>query len=280
MSAPDGHGGAFDGLFDGLLDDAAIFPPGDLPLDRAVSAHLRHRQAPYAGLVGPFVVSAGALDDLAAVVAPLPPGALEIAVTAPVPDLAQALDAAEAIPAVTIVAVEVALPDGMPPDDAVDIVGRRSEGRVFVELPRDERREPLLVALARAGYAAKLRTGGLVADLHPSEQELAAAVVAAVAAGVPFKATAGLHHAVRNTDPATGFEQHGFLNLIVATDAALAGGDAGEVAAILADRDGARIAARAARVSPRVRGAFRSFGTCSILEPVEELAALGLAVPA
>jgi hypothetical protein len=203
----------------------------------------------------------------------------------PVPALAEALEAADAIPAVTVVAVEAALPDGMSVDVAVQLVdrvllGRGRQVRVFVEVPRDERRLPLLAALATAGYAAKLRTGGLVADLHPSEEELAAAVVAAVRAGVPFKATAGLHHAVRNTDPETGFEQHGFLNLLVATDAALAGADRAEVAALLADRDGARVADRAAAVSPRAREAFCSFGTCSILEPVEELGALGVVVPA
>ena len=49
--------------------------------------------------------------------------------------------------------------------------------------------------------------------------------VACLSAGVAFKATAGLHHAVRNTDPATGFEQHGFLNLLAAVDAAHRGAD-------------------------------------------------------
>ena len=266
------------GLFARLLDDAAIFPPGDLPLDRAVAAHLRHRESAHAALVGPFVAGAGALGELAPVVASLASGSLEIALTATVPTLAAALDDAEAIAAVRVVAVEVALPADMTPDDAIEIVGRRNAGRVFVELPRDERRSPLLAALAREGYAAKLRTGGVVADLHPSERELAEAVVAAVAADVPFKATAGLHHAVRNTDPTTGFEQHGFLNLIVGTDAARAGADVADVAGILAERDGARLAERAGRVSPRVRESFRSFGTCSIAEPVAELAALGLLV--
>jgi len=31
---------------------------------------------------------------------------------------------------------------------------------------------------------------------------------------VLFKSTAGLHHAPRNADPPTGFEQHGFRNLL------------------------------------------------------------------
>lgn len=41
-------------LFSGLCDDAAIFPPGDLPLPQAVPAHRLHRAAWYAELVGPF----------------------------------------------------------------------------------------------------------------------------------------------------------------------------------------------------------------------------------
>ena len=39
-----------------LVDDAAIFPPGNAPLEEAVPAHREHRAAPYGDLVGPFVV--------------------------------------------------------------------------------------------------------------------------------------------------------------------------------------------------------------------------------
>ncbi|MFI2708129.1 hypothetical protein ACH5WX_11335, partial [Nocardioides sp. CER28] len=111
---------------------------------------------------------------------------------------------------------------------------------------------------------------------HPSEKELASVVVATVRAGVPFKATAGLHHAVRNTDRATGFEQHGFLNLLVATAAARRGAQPAEVARLLAERDPARVVAGVRHVDASVRRWFRSFGTCSIIEPVGELAELGL----
>jgi hypothetical protein len=260
-----------------LLDDAAMFPPGDLPLHRAVPAHTEHRRAPYGALVGPLVVAASAHDELADATAGLPPGSLAVALTVPVPRLGEALAAAGRLPAVRVVAVEVSLPDGMAPAAAVDEVGRHADGvRVFVVLPRDDRREPVLAAVAGAGHAAKLRTGGPSAADHPDEEELAAAVVSVVRAGVAFKATAGLHHAVRNTDAATGFEQHGFLNLLLATAAAGSGAGPADVARLLAERDPDVLVTAVRRTDPAVRERFRSFGTCSITEPVDELARLGL----
>jgi len=90
------------GLLTSLLDDAAIFPPGDLPLEQAVPAHLAHQQAWYGDLVGHFVVAASALQDLARVVAPLRPGSLAVVMTAPAPMLAQALAAAASVPALRV----------------------------------------------------------------------------------------------------------------------------------------------------------------------------------
>ena len=66
-------------------------------------------------------------------------------------------------------------------------------------------------------------------------------------------------------------EQHGFANLLTATGAALTGADDDQVAAALAERDPKRVAAGLAGLDPGVRRSFRSFGTCSIDEPVEEL---------
>lgn len=279
--------------FDALLDDAAIFPPGNLPLGQAIRAHLAHELGEHGRLVGPLVVGQADLPALAELTGDLPVGSLPLTVTVPSPDTAGlALDRARAIAAVRLVALEVAVPDGLAADAVVPALDaalggsgrgdRPADGSptVYVEVPRDDRREPLFAALAATSYLAKLRTGGVRADLHPDEFELGAAVLTAVRSGVAFKATAGLHHAIRNTDPVTGFEQHGFLNLLAATDAALAGAGQDEVVGWLAERDGRRVAARVADVSPRVRGAFRSFGTCSVADPVAELAALGLLAPA
>ncbi|MFE6610459.1 hypothetical protein [Amycolatopsis sp. NPDC057786] len=269
-------GGRIPALFAGLCDDAAVFPPGLAPLPDAVAAHDEHLSAWYAGLVGPLVIAATALGDLAEVLGdrttPLP-----VSVTLPggPSQLDGVLDAVDKLP-VNLDALEIAVPEGMGPDEVLTALSRAT-APVFVEIPRDDRRVLLLTALSGTGHHAKFRTGGVRADLYPGEAELAASVRAAVEAGVPFKATAGLHHALRNTDPDTGFEQHGFLNLMLATDAVLTDGDA---EAVLAERDGAVIAARlreldADRVAA-LRAAFTSFGTCSITDPLTELAGLGL----
>ncbi|WP_253854035.1 hypothetical protein [Prauserella alba] len=266
----------------GLCDDAAVFPPGLAPLPDAVSRHRGHRSAAYRDLVGPLVLAAPALDELGPLLRP--DDELALAVTAPAgPDqLAGAVEAAAALP-VRIVATEIAVPGDVGEFfaelDALDL----PDATIHVEVPRDERRPAVLAGLAERGLRAKFRTGGVRAELHPREAELAAAVVAAVRADIAFKATAGLHHAIRNTDPETGFEQHGFLNLLLATDAALQGSDESVVAGLLARRDGAAIAAAVrdlgAERASTVRRSFVSFGTCSILEPLAELVELDL-IPA
>ncbi len=50
--------------FDGFFDDAAIFPPGNAPLDVAVKAYLSRAASPDGRYVGPFVVDAARLPDL------------------------------------------------------------------------------------------------------------------------------------------------------------------------------------------------------------------------
>jgi hypothetical protein len=94
---------------------------------------------------------------------------------------------------------------------------------------------------------------------------------------MPFKCTAGLHHAVRHDDPATGFAHHGFLNVLLATQALLAGGSVDDAAHLLDERDGDALAARATdEVLASARRWFTSFGSCSVTEPLEDLHSLGL----
>jgi hypothetical protein len=276
-----------------FVDDAAIFPPASTELEQAVSEHLGHRSSPYADLVGSFVVSDVKVADLANVVSK---GSTEVAVNLVVTGGAGAIE-----PAVTWVrrseglslrALEFALRDE---EDlahnaqrlvhVVDSLGDLlDEVTVFAE-PPSLRGDPshgwlsALDELAAREISLKFRTGGLTEDLFPSSSQLAVCIESALDRELPFKCTAGLHQAVRHRDQTTGFEHHGFVNVLLATRASLDGASPGEVAEVLDDTDGAALAARLVddpAVAGRTRRWFTSFGSCSVLDAHEDLVELGL----
>ncbi len=263
-----------------LFDDAALFPPGDAPMAAAVPAH-RQLRAQLGELVGPFVVPAARLGELAEHLGDGEP--LGVSLIAAAGDLPAAAARVTAHPGLTLAAVEVPV--------ATDAAAAREAVRVLddvppaavpaaVELPRTAARDEVLDVLAGTRYRAKLRTGGVRAALFPSTTELAGTLHACVARGIAVKCTAGLHHAVRHTDPATGFEHHGFLNVLLAVSALASGASPTVATEWLAETDPGTVAT-AVRTWPvdraaRARAVFTSFGTCSVLEPVDDLVTLGL----
>jgi hypothetical protein len=261
--------------FRAFFDDAALFPPGDAPMAAAVPAH-RDLVERYGELVGPFVVPGARLEELAALASGPEPFGVSV-IAAPL-DLPDALARVRAHPVLALSAVETPIADDA--ERAVSELAGIVPGGVpvAVEIPRGEARDRVLDTLASTPYRAKVRTGGLVASAFPSCEELASTLGACVERGVAVKCTAGLHHAVRHTDPATGFTHHGFLNVLVAVDALSSGGDA--AVARLAETDASRLVAAVKGWSPEraasARATFTSFGTCSVTEPIDDLVALGL----
>ena len=266
----------------GLVDDAAVFPPGSASLPDAVTRHREHIASWYADMVGPLVLPATSVESLRDVVTP---GGRRLPVCFTFPEGPGRITAtlAASPPHVEVRAVEVAVP----PDEAVEGLASRItsalEGRaieIAVEIPRGERRNAVLAEVAASRWRAKLRTGGVRPALYPTEGELAATMLAMVAAGVSFKATAGLHHAVRNTDPHTGFEQHGFLNLLLAAQAGAAGAGHEDLVSLLAERRTDQIVDLVQQLGAAgVEGArrvFTSFGSCSVTDPLTDLIELGL----
>jgi hypothetical protein len=135
------------------------------------------------------------------------------------------------------------------------------------------------VAGARAEGLAmrpKFRVGGLAAELFPTPVELAAVICACRDRDLPFKLAAGLRHALRHTDPETGFTHHGFLNVLVAATLAADGGEVADVAEALAATHPVPLVepARVRRTEPRPLWA--GFGATNVLEPLTELIRLGL----
>jgi hypothetical protein len=274
-------------LFRHLVDDAAMFPPGDLPLTEAVAAHRAHRQAPYADLVGSFICTDEDLMKVAAEAAKTDGGPLEVAVviTGGAGGIEPAVRYGDRSADVVVKTIEVRLraEDDLSRnalrvvracDDCLD------EENAFVEIGLEGAWERALDVVADAGYAAKLRTGGLDASLFPDSSQVAAFITACLDREVAFKCTAGLHNAVRHTDTATGFEHHGFLNVLLGTRASLDGASQDEMVAVLEDRDGEALAAKAAELSEQqangTRKWFTSFGSCSIDEPRHDLTTLKL----
>lgn len=258
-------------LFHGLCDDAALFPPGNAPLESAVPQHIGYRATAFSDLVGPFVFPIPRLSELTSV-----PGPMTVSLTAPggPATVAAGIAKARSIRGVSVAAVEVAVPEGTDLD-ALATIDRDID--IYVEIPRDTRRAQIFDVVDERGYRAKFRTGGVTADLYPGEAELAAAIHEAARREISFKATAGLHHAVRNTGVDNGFEQHGYLNVMLAAQAAQSGASKAELEAVLAIRDAEVVATLVASIE--TTRAFLSFGTCSIRQPLDDLIGLGLIPP-
>jgi hypothetical protein len=235
-------------LLERLIDHAPLFPPSSLPLPVALAEDKRAHESTSAFALGRFVCPASRLHDL-------PTGDREISA---VLDVALAIDS-------EVEAIETRLSG-----DLGSLLGKASE--VYVEVPLDDDLETNLDLVATAGLRAKVRCGGASV---PSTAELGRFVRACGERALVFKATAGLHSALRRDG------DHGFLNLL----AAVVFGDETEA---LEESDpraftlgpeafswrGRAAGADVLRKARRER--LHSIGSCSFFEPVAELKALGV----
>ncbi|MEV0721321.1 hypothetical protein AB0I37_00905 [Micromonospora purpureochromogenes] len=271
-------------LFAGLVDDAAVFPPGSASLPDAVAAHREHRDAWYADLVGPLLLPASTLPALADLLGPGERIAVGVIGDLPIGQLHAALAGTD--PRITVRQVEAAVAKrGEDPQpglaELLKLAERLTGVDVYAEVPLTFGLTGALDTLAAARadglpVAAKFRTGGLAAELFPTPVELAAVICACRDRGLPFKLTAGLHHALRHLDPETGFTHHGFGNVLAAALTAAEGAEVDAVAALLAATDPLPLVEQARARRDEERPLWVGFGSCSILEPLTDLIRLGL----
>ncbi len=168
-------------------------------------------------------------------------------------------------PGVDVEAVETVWADDLSPLSAL-------APEVYVEVSLDDTLEDRLDELAALGFRAKVRCGGASV---PTIESLAAFVRACAERGIVFKATAGLHHALRSDG------EHGFLNLLAAVvfgdeEAALAESESGAFELDTAGFSWRGRTALAAELAQARRERLHSIGSCSFFEPVEELESLGM----
>ncbi|HEX7302937.1 hypothetical protein [Lentzea sp.] len=265
-----------------LVDDAALFPPGNASMPDAVRGHLDGRVGEWSGVMGLFLCPASRLAELITElikVKPPKPIALSLVIDTGLGGVPKAVSIVESrSELLALRMVEMPAPSDVDevwlervsefvPEDVIRVVEPRRGGAEWLDGVR---------RVIEHGSWPKLRCGGLSTENFPSVQEVADFLSVVSGGGVAFKATAGLHKAVRYTDE-QGFTHHGFLNLLVATARSLSGRDVREA---LASTDAEALTAEAKALSDQaahaVRGVFASYGSCSLAEPIADLEELGL----
>ena len=282
-----------------LIDYAGLYPPSGLTMSAAVRNYAAYRRGPQAWALGRLVLPVGRLEEFDAAVAPFLPTGEEPAWRLSVICSAElAADIASIDEFCRNHAIRVAI-DSLEfrPADAEAIAaipGGLLNGRqVYAEIAPGEGVEHRIKALRKAGLRAKLRTGGLTANAIPSVADLYGFLRASHAAGVPFKFTAGLHHPVRGTHYLTAPEgprarMHGFLNLFLAAAFLHQGMPEPELLQLLDESsehaihaDDTAIHWRGRRLDASTIALVRSaqaisFGSCSFVDPMDDLTAMGL----
>ena len=281
-------GTAADIFLAGLIDYAGLYAPANLDMHSAVQSYLRYRQGRHEHALGRFIVDlsraaellAAAGDDLAD---------LKVSLIAPSnPDWGQVSSLLSA--GLPIQAIEFKYTSLVDFKNLIPNVPRGVEA--YVEVPFAAPDAAVLSAIADAGARVKLRMGGVVAEAFPSPRSVALMLVELARRRMPFKATAGLHHAIRSRhhftyeyDSPAGL-MHGFINLLCAAALVHFGGEAAEATRILEEQD-----PHAWRLTPgaiawhfhhwtagqlsEVRQRFISFGSCSFEEPIRDLEIMG-----
>jgi hypothetical protein len=296
---------------DGSLDYAGLFPPANLDMGPTVANYAEHRDCADGWMVSRLVVPVSRLDEFeehAATLLPVSRNPADddcwviSALTAPAGEdrFADDLDTIDAFNerhlapgtgAAVIDTIECRASNAAEIDNALEQLPESIFP--YFELDHHTDIRGLVAAMAGMDAGAKIRTGGITADLHPTPEELARFIMTCSTAEVPFKATAGLHHPFRHHAESVGCEQFGFLNVFVGSCLAWWGDELTEadLAGLLVapsldgfvfqdDRlgcPGHEIGLE--QIEEARERFFHGFGSCSFLEPLEDLVKLELLRP-
>jgi hypothetical protein len=288
-------------LLEGTVDYAGLFPPAGLSMSEAVINYATYRNSNYSWMLGRFVLSVAQLDEFIEsadeFISRDPDTVWRLSGLAG-EDLTDTVRRVRDFnskysPSVTIDSLEVKAASTSKIENTVNAVP--PEINTYFEIALDEKFADLLSEIAIKGKRAKIRTGGLTSDAFPKTREIIRFVRTCLAANVPFKATAGLHHPVRCFKPlsyepdAPKGTMHGFLNLFLMSGFAREGYRQNLLEEVMEDEfeevfkfdDSAATWRDEYRLSLfqietlRATG-IQSFGSCSFDEPVADLQKLGI----
>jgi hypothetical protein len=287
-----------------LIDYAGLFPPAGLGMLPAVTNYDSYLRSEYSWMLGRFIVPMGRLHEFEEALGRLPaaeskPWGLSVLLSPdPNADVARIVEfnarTSNSRNGRSAVVESVEVKAETPADVGwmAEIVPRGLDA--YFEIPLAGREGECIAAIAKCGRRAKIRTGGETADKFPDAARVIEFVRLCALAGVPFKATAGLHHPIRSVhrltyqpDSPSGM-MHGFLNLFLAAAFVKAGMETRLAMELLGEQSAAAMQFAAQGVEwrehrlrwPEVAAAHRdfsiSFGSCSFTEPIADLRSLGL----
>lgn len=288
-------------LLAGAIDYAGLFPPSAVSMSEAVLNYATYRNSNYAWMLGRFVVTSARLGEFIEAARDFisrdggDPWRLSVVIGSDItPSINQIKDFnAKYGPGVVCDVVEVKA-DGM---GAVEntVMSLPENAAAYFELALDVDLGYMVGNIALNGQRAKIRTGGVTPEAFPSTPQVIRFVRACLAANVPFKATAGLHHPIRCFRPLT-YEadsvkgtMHGFLNLFLMTGFAREGYRPTLLEDVMEEEfdevfrfDGQSITWREDhtlnlwQIDALRKKGIQSFGSCSFDEPVADLQKLGI----
>jgi hypothetical protein len=284
-----------------IVDYAGLFPPSQLPMSEAVINYATYRNSNYDWMLGRFILPVERLDEFLETAKDFfsrdAKSAWRLSVLAG-EDTSETIRKIEEFnnlnaPFVICDALEV---------KAAEVSKIEETARAlpdfltaYFELPLNENLADSVASLAIHRQRAKIRTGGITQEAFPAAEQIIRFMRTCLAANVPFKATAGLHHPVRCVKPLT-YEKnapsgtmHGFLNVFLAAGFLRLGYKPNLIRELLEDEwaenfifdtDGflwrQEYFLSLAQLEDLRRSNAISFGSCSFVEPISDLQEIGL----
>lgn len=260
-------------LLSHLIDYAGMYPPESLSLDDALMTYRRHQRGRHEWMLAAFLCPSSKLHDLEWLLGEerLPVG---VVLDQPADEAISAIEAS----ALSIRQLETTDLDIEEHFDEID-----QALTIWLEVP-PERAAKIAARNPGRRIGVKVRCGGATPESFPPPAALGEVLVDAFRGGLPIKATAGLHHPWRHIWADLGVWRHGFLNLLAASAALVTSADPTAVESLLASeeagdlgRDHLRLGGHRFSVSElkSARVFFRSYGSCSFDEPVDDLVMMG-----
>lgn len=287
-------------LLSQVIDYAGLFPPSQLSMSEAVLNFATYRNSNYGWMLGRFVLPVARLDEFLDVARDFvsregKPWQLAVVAGEDIDDTFKRIRNFNAANAPSIVCdlVEVRANTVSKIENTVKSL---PEGLIaYFEIGTGDAFVDLVTALAMLEQRAKIRTGGVTNEDFPASRDIIRFVRTCMAANVPFKATAGLHHPLRCFKPLTYAADapqgtmHGFLNMLMMTGFARESFRSGVLEEIMEEEfeeafeftdngitwRGEHFLSLGHVERLRKKG-MHSFGSCSFDEPVQDLQELGL----